>query len=31
MVIYKAGEPVGKGRPRFSRKTGRVYTPSATK
>lgn len=25
------GEPVGKGRPRFSRKTGRVYTPSATK
>lgn len=24
------GEPVGKGRPRFSRKTGRVYTPSAT-
>ena len=24
------GEPVGKGRPRFSRKTGRTYTPEKT-
>lgn len=24
------GEPVGKGRPRFSRKNGRVYTPDRT-
>lgn len=25
------GEPVGKGRPRFVRATGRTYTPSATR
>ena len=25
------GEPVGKGRPRFSRKTGHAYTPSRTR
>lgn len=25
-----AGEPVGKGRPRFSRSTGHVYTPEKT-
>ena len=28
--IVMAGEPVGKGRPRFSRATGRVYTPEKT-
>jgi Holliday junction resolvase RusA-like endonuclease len=25
------GQPVGKGRPRFNRKTGKAYTPKATK
>ena len=25
------GDPVGKGRPRFSRKTGRTYTPAKTR
>lgn len=25
------GKPEGKGRPRFAKKTGRVYTPAATK
>lgn len=28
--IILAGEPVGKGRPRFSRKSGAVYTPEKT-
>lgn len=28
--ITLAGEPVGKGRPRFSRKSGTVYTPEKT-
>jgi Holliday junction resolvase RusA-like endonuclease len=28
--IVMAGEPVGKGRPRFSRKSGHVYTPEKT-
>lgn len=29
--IVLAGEPRGKGRPRFSRKTGRTYTPEQTR
>lgn len=29
--ITLVGEPVGKGRPRFVRATGRVYTPSETR
>lgn len=29
-VIEMAGEPIGKGRPRFSRKTGTAYTPQKT-
>ena len=28
--IVMAGEPIGKGRPRFSRATGTVYTPEKT-
>lgn len=28
--IVLAGEPKGKGRPRFSRATGRAFTPAAT-
>lgn len=28
--IIVPGKPQGKGRPRFSRKTGRAYTPEAT-
>jgi Holliday junction resolvase RusA-like endonuclease len=28
--IVVAGEPVGKGRPRFSRKSGTAFTPSKT-
>lgn len=31
IVISLAGEPVGKGRPRFARATGRAYTPSGTR
>lgn len=30
-TIVIIGEPVGKARPRFSRRSGTVYTPSATK
>lgn len=30
LVFIVAGEPKGKGRPRFSRKTGRAYTPPQT-
>jgi Holliday junction resolvase RusA-like endonuclease len=30
VVIRLAGEPEGKGRPRFNRQTGRAYTPAAT-
>ncbi len=30
MKIVMAGEPIGKGRPRFSRKTGTAYTPLKT-
>ena len=30
-TIGVIGEPVGKARPRFSRRSGTVYTPSATK
>ena len=29
-VIVIAGEPVGKGRPKFSRQSGRAYTPAKT-
>ncbi|PVE25404.1 RusA family crossover junction endodeoxyribonuclease [Microvirga sp. KLBC 81] len=29
--IRLAGEPVGKGRPRFSTKSGRAFTPSKTR
>ena len=28
--IRMAGQPIGKGRPRFSRKSGAVYTPEKT-
>jgi len=28
--IVMAGEPIGKGRPRFSRATGKAYTPEKT-
>jgi Holliday junction resolvase RusA-like endonuclease len=28
---FIAGEPVGKGRPRFARATGRAYTPAKTR
>lgn len=31
VVIRLAGEPQGKGRPRFVRATGRTYTPEATR
>jgi len=31
ILIELAGPPVGKGRPRFVRKTGRTYTPSRTR
>lgn len=30
-AIVIIGDPVGKARPRFSRRSGTVYTPSATK
>lgn len=30
LCFFMAGAPVGKGRPRFSRKTGHVYTPEKT-
>lgn len=30
LAFVVLGEPVGKGRPRFNRKTGRTYTPKAT-
>lgn len=31
VVIRLPGEPVGKGRPRFVRSTGRTYTPTKTR
>jgi len=31
LVIEVAGEPKGKGRPRFSRKSGAAYTPQPTR
>ena len=31
VTIRLAGVPKGKGRPRFSRKSGRAYTPEATR
>lgn len=31
VVITLAGEPKGKGRPRFARATGRAFTPAATR
>jgi Holliday junction resolvase RusA-like endonuclease len=31
IVIELAGEPKGKGRPRFSRKNGVAYTPASTR
>lgn len=31
IVIELAGQPVGKGRPRFSRATGHAYTPGKTR
>lgn len=31
IVIRLAGEPQGKGRPRFARATGRAFTPAATR
>lgn len=31
ITITLAGKPVGKGRPRFSRKSGHAYTPAATR
>ena len=31
LSITIPGEPVGKGRPRFNRRTGEVYTPDATR
>jgi Holliday junction resolvase RusA-like endonuclease len=31
IVIELAGEPQGKGRPRFVRSTGHAYTPAATR
>ena len=31
IVITLAGRPVGKGRPRFMRKTGHAYTPERTR
>ncbi len=31
IVITLAGVPVGKGRPRFSRKSGHAYTPEKTR
>lgn len=31
IVIRLAGVPVGKGRPRFVRSTGRAFTPAATR
>lgn len=31
IVIELAGEPKGKGRPRFARVTGRAFTPAATR
>ena len=31
IVIRLAGEPEGKGRPRFARATGRAFTPAATR
>ncbi len=30
LVIHLAGVPIGKGRPRFVRSTGRAYTPEKT-
>lgn len=30
LEIYLAGEPVGKGRPRFVKATGRAFTPEKT-
>lgn len=31
IVVELAGEPKGKGRPRFSRKSGHAYTPGPTR
>lgn len=31
LTFHLAGEPVGKGRPRFARATGRAFTPAATR
>lgn len=31
IVIELAGEPIGKGRPRFARATGHAYTPGPTR
>ncbi len=31
IIITMAGEPAGKGRPRFARATGRAYTPAKTR